>query len=142
MNYGKMKATADRLLEQSGMPVVLSRYESAGNWIKDYDPVEGCDRWTNSTTEEVTYTAPASTPTEYTGYGVRTQFNINEIDGTNIRRDDIRLVLSTSQANGSAMPEPQEGDKFTMDGATYNYVSHERKAPATTDLVYIVQVRL
>lgn len=141
MNYGRMKATADRLLLQNGMPVVLSRYESAGNWIKDFDPVEGRDRWTNSTTGEVTYTAPTTSPTEYTGYGVRTQFNINEIDGTNIRRDDIRLVMSTSQAGGSAMPEPKAGDKFTMDSVTYNYVNHETKAPATTELVYIVQVR-
>lgn len=141
MNYGRMKATADRLLYESGMPVVLSKYESITGYTKSYDPVEGRDIWTDSE-GNVSYTAPTGNPISYTGYGVRSSFLLGEIDGTLIKRGDIKLVLSTSQASGDDMPEPQEGDKFTMDGATYNYVSHERKAPATTDLVYIVQVRL
>ena len=135
MNYGRAKLTADNLLFKNGMLITLSRYVSTGNWIKEYDPVEERDKWTNSVTGEVTYTAPTSSPTTYTGYGIRTSFRVEEIDGTNIKRGDIRLVLSTE------LPEPQTGDTFTMDGKTFNYVSHESKAPAETELVYIVQVR-
>lgn len=136
MNYGRMKATADNLLYKMGMSVTLTRYESSGAWVKSYDPVEGRDMWTNSTTGEIVYTAPANNPVSYTGYGVRSNFLLNEIDGTLIKKGDIKLVLSTE------FPEPQEGDKFTMDGATYNYVSHEIKSPAETAIVYMVQVRL
>ena len=124
MNYGRMKATADNLLYKMGMAVTLTRYESSGSWVKSYDPIEGRDKWTNSTTGEIVYTAPSNNPVEYTGFGVRSNFLLNEIDGTLIKRGDVKLVLSTE------FPEPQEGDKFTMDGSTYSYVSHEIKSPA------------
>jgi len=134
MNYGRMKSTADNLLYKNGMPVVLQRYESITGWVKSYDFVEKRNKWTSST-GEVSYIAPANTPTEYEGYGIRTFYKAYEIDGTNIQRGDVRLVLST------VFPEPAEGDKFVMDGETFNYVNHEVKAPGTTELVYIVQVR-
>jgi hypothetical protein len=139
MDYAKKKEMADRLLQKDGSLITLTRYESTSLWVKSYDPVEMCDKWTKAATEttpeEVTYTAPTGTPTTYQKYGIRTEFKLSEIDGTVIQLGDVRLVLSTD------FPEPQEGDKFTVDSVVYNYVNHEVKAPAITEIIYIVQVR-
>lgn len=134
MNYGRMKSTTDKLLYKMGMPVTLSKYESITGYTKGYDEIENRTTWTDSE-GNVSYTAPSGAPTIYTGYGVRVSYKQNEIDGTNIQRGDIKLVLSTD------FPEPQDGDKFMMDSVVYNYVNHEVKAPSITELVYFVQVR-
>jgi len=135
VDYDKLKATADRLLQAGGMLITLSRYENIIGWAKSYDEVEMCDKWTNSTTGEIAYTAPTGAPTEYKFYGVRTQFSNYETDGNLIQRGDVKLVLSTD------FPVPAEGDKFTVDDTVYNYVNHEEKSPAGIAVTYIVQVR-
>ena len=135
MDYAKAKIKADKLLKKHGMIIPLERYESAGTWEKEYDPIEGRDKWTNSVTGEIAYSAPTNTPTEYKFYGIRTYYRAHEIDGTLIKRGDVRLVLSTD------FPEPQLEDKFTVSNVKFNYVDHEEKAPADIGLVYIVQAR-
>lgn len=135
MNYNSLKATADKLLEKMGMAITLSRYETSGAWVKSYNPLESRNEWKNTGTGEIVLTAPAGNPVAHSGYGIRTDYKTSEIDGTNIQKGDVKLVISTD------FPVPTTGDRLTADSVVYNYVSHEEKSPAGIGLVYIVQVR-
>lgn len=134
MDYAKKKIMADKLLKKNGSLITLTRYESTAIWTKDYDQDEMRYKWTDGE-GNVVHEAPVNTPTEYKKYGVRTSYKLSEIDGTLIKRGDVRLVLSTD------FPEPKAEDKFTVAGVSYSYVDLEPKAPADIPIVYIVQVR-
>lgn len=110
MSYTEITASASALLTAKGTAVTFS-YEST----PAYDPDTG---------------AVSSTTSTATGNGVLTNYRNFEIDGSNIRRNDRKLVYSGA--------EPTVG--ATWDG--YKVVSVNPINPDnTTAIIYIVQLR-
>ena len=70
-----------------------------------------------------------------TSRGVRTRFSQNQIDGTNIRADDILVILDNSN-------RPVVGDIMSMGGVVLGRVfAVEEVAPAGVVIVYRCGVR-
>lgn len=134
--YGNMQSTAARLLSQFGMTMTLKRNGSTVDWVEGYDSVSGRRFWTKVSDSTVVYVAPSGVPIQYTGKGVVTSFKIGEIDGTNIKVGDKKIVLE------SVFPEPRTGDKITVGSTDYNVVAPLMVSrPTDTTIVYFVQVR-
>lgn len=78
-------------------------------------------------------------PTESStaGKGIAEDYDERQIDGAEVRRGDRRvLIVGNSLSAGSVIPE--QGDKITIEGATYEIVRIERDPAAAT---YTCQVR-
>lgn len=71
-----------------------------------------------------TGTTPPPTVTDYTGSGLRTQYKSRDVDGTQIRAGDVRLIVSPILANGSDMPAPQPGQRVQFDGGQWYTVQN------------------
>lgn len=113
--YGRMAATASRLLEKFGAPVTLAR-ETGGT----YDPVTG----------ETTPPADDSQTTT----GLLKRYPDHFIDGTRILTGDRMLILDASV-------QPLMSDRPTIGGQQWTPVSIETQSPAGVPLVYFVQCR-
>lgn len=70
------------------------------------------------------------------GYGVPTNFGSHEIDGTNIQRGDINLLLAAS-----GISKPQINDTVTFSSKTYTIKDVTDIAPGGSSIVYKFQVR-
>jgi len=71
-----------------------------------------------------TGTTPPPTVTDYTGSGLRTQYRSRDVDGTQIRAGDVRLLVSPILTNGSDMPTPQPGQRVQFDGGQWYTVQN------------------
>ena len=108
--YDRAKATATRMLAPrskggKGAELTLTRKVSGS-----YDPVTG---------------KPSVSISVYAGSGFRDTFELKNIDGTLIRRGDVKLLVSPVQLTGEDMPRPTETDTIIFDGTTYTVVSVE-----------------
>jgi hypothetical protein len=112
-----MAAMASRLLTDKGQSVTFSRLTGA-----TFDPVLGNDSGGSITT--------------FTGYGAATDYNKLEIDGTVVKRGDIKLILE------STTTEPEQGDKCTVDSVDYRVMGIEPITPAGTLVISKVQLRV
>lgn len=126
-DYRRLAATADRLLERFGAPLVMRRTAGA-----EYDPetstVDGDD-------------------VVWTGRAVRTHFELRDIDGETIRMTDVRLLVSPHQWSGNTplaaeFPQPQTGDRIEFDGAHLVVQGCRSTRPAGTSVLYDVHVRV
>ena len=135
MDFSRQMNTIKNQLYKNGEPIILERNITITGWSKSYDPVAMMDLWTNTNTLATQYTDPAGTPTQYAGYGVKTSFQLSDIDGTQIKKGDVRVVITAD------FPEPMDDDKFLFDGLYYNYIKHEKIMPGPIVIGYIVQVR-
>jgi hypothetical protein len=115
--YDEMSAVADEILEEFGAPATLTRVTPGG-----YDPATG------GTTPDVT--------TTWTGTGAKFDYEQKDVDGTNIRTGDQRVYLSTV-----GIVNPQTGDTLTIGGVVLNVVASRPLKPASTDVLFDVQVR-
>ena len=113
--YANMAATALRLLDKFGRPVVLTR--TTGESI---DPVTG--RTTPGTDASVTTT------------GLLKPYPDRMIDGTRILDSDRELILSNERV-------PVPSDKPTIGGENWSIVNIKTISPAGTDVIYFCQVR-
>lgn len=71
-----------------------------------------------------TGTTPPPTTDNYTGSGLRTQYKSRDVDGTQIRAGDVRLIVSPVLANGSDMPTLQPGQRVQFDGGQWYTVQN------------------
>jgi hypothetical protein len=121
------------LIEEYGAAIVLSRIEDTDTYTRHYDPLTLSTYWTDS--EDTRYdTKPEAVQIDYEGHGIIQNFKIEQIDGTLVQADDLRLIAID-------IPQPQEGDIFTVNGIEYQYVRTDPVAPGGTTVVYNIQVR-
>lgn len=121
-NYSKAAARADASLRRKGGVVVLRR-ETPG----EYDPEVGGPG--------------AGSETDYEGTGVKLDYDVQLIDGTNILRGDQQLLLSPLQRNGQPMPVPKNSDLVLIGATTYFIKNVAKLEPTDTSLLYTLQLR-
>lgn len=114
-DYAASAATALRLLQQFGGPMVLSRPVVASS-----DPVAGT----------VTEAAPQSLATT----GVRTALGEGVFEGARIEVGDQMWLLSSEV-------EPAMSDKLVVDGVLWTIAAIQKLKPAAVPLLYKVLVR-
>lgn len=64
-----------------------------------------------------------NTSANYSGSGLRQDYDLSDINGSMIRQGDVKILISPTLINGNDMPEPAAGDSVTFDGSTYSVVS-------------------
>jgi hypothetical protein len=74
--------------------------------------------------DPATGTTPPPTVTDYTGSGLRTQYKSKDVDGTQIRAGDVRLIVSPVLLDGGDMPAPQPGQRVQFDGGQWYTVQN------------------
>ena len=115
--YDSLAATADRMIERYGSVAVLNRVVPGA-----YD--------------ETTGATAAATTTVYTGRGAVFGYSQREINGTDVRAGDQRVMLAPTD-----MVLPQTNDTLTINGTTWAVVSARQVAPGGTSVYYEAQVR-
>lgn len=121
--YTRPRATADRLLKKYGAAAVLTRTIPGA-----YDPTTGM--------------TGAPTITNYTGIAFRENYALKDIDGTLIKRGDIRLLMSPKSTDGTDMVRPQTAtDTVLFAGTTYTVVGVDPFDFAGEAVAFYVQCR-
>lgn len=110
--------TASKLLAKHGEPVVLKTVATPS-----FDPITG---------EPV---GGGGVQTEYTGNGYPSKYISTDVDGTNIKQGDIRLIMELVTVR------PQRGWTSTVDGLTYMVMDVQAIRQAGADQLYILQLR-
>lgn len=123
------------LIVNYGTPIVLLRKANTATLVKKYDPALKAFYWVNTETDERFDVEPGEYSMEYNGFAVITKYRNEEVDGTVIKRGDIRLLAI-------GIPLPVLGDIITVAGQTYNYVHCDPVSPGAVDVVYKIQVRI
>ena len=113
-DYSKLQTTATNLIQKFGGTVsviVVSKgtYNTATGVVND-------------------------TTTETEVSGVKVDFKKNEIDGTLVKLNDIKIYLPSTV-------EVSKIDKLKISGNTYNIIDIKEVKPADTFLYYELQVR-
>ncbi len=116
-NYAPLQATALRLITAFGKAITLRR---TGQTVPDANKP-----WEVSAGN-----------TDYTVQGMRVEYTAREIDGTVVRQGDRKYLVA---ASGLAIT-PQAGDQV-LDTDTLTVVNAEILSPASTALIYTLQVR-
>ena len=124
--YDRAKATAIRMLSPrskggKGLEMILRKTVEG-----EYDPSTG--------SAEIIVT-------EYAGSAFRDTFELKSIDGTLIRRGDVKLLVSPVMVAGGDMPEPAENDQVVFDGVTYTVVACDPWSYAGLAVGFEVQAR-
>lgn len=88
-------------------------------------------------------TAPG-TPTDYPVTGLFTKFRQDEVDGTSVKQDDLKVLLSAqNRTTEVALAVVPSTEMILLDDATeYAIVSVKPLRPGNIDVVYTLQVRL
>lgn len=117
-DYTTMQSVASELLEYfGGASERTITYDTGGSF--------------NSTTQ--TFTKSTST---FTGWGVVSQYDQDEVDGVTILSSDLRLVLQKTSRR------PEVDNTVSIDGDDYRIKAVEVSNPGGVDLLYICQVGL
>lgn len=121
--YTSPIATAQRLLAKWGAAAVLTRTVPGA-----YDPATG--------------TTSAATVTTYTGVAFRESYALRDIDGTLVKRGDVRLILAPECTDGTAMVQPAtDTDTIAFNGTTYTVVGADPLKPADESVLFYAQCR-
>jgi hypothetical protein len=111
------------LIRQNGQNTTFVSRTAEGT----YDPATG----SNSSGVNTSYIV--------TGYFYN--YTLEEIDGTDIVRGDRKLLLSTNDTLGNAIPEPITGDSFTGVGDTVVVMRTSKIFSGDQVMCYYCQVR-
>lgn len=60
--------------------------------------------------------------TEYNGSGLRTTYDLKDIDNSYILEGDVEILMSPVMTDGADMPQPSTNDVIVFDGSSYNVV--------------------
>lgn len=116
-DYSRSAASAKRLLDRFGQPIVLLR-QGAGAYDAD--------------TGTVTRSGQS-----HTGVGVLLNYEQRDIDGSVIQEGDQHVLLSAV-----GMPTPQSGDTLTLDdGRTFFVMASRPLAPAGVVVLHELHAR-
>lgn len=116
IDYARLAATALRLIERAGQAGQLRRPTSTG---PKHTPVPG-------------------EPLLYPARFVITKFEASEIDGTRVLATDKKALVA---AEGLAVYPALSDELVEANGRGYRIADVDTLMPATTPLVYVLQVR-
>ena len=116
VNYVDLAKTAGRLLTSFGQDAVFSRTSGA-----TFNPTTG--------------SFTGGTVTQFTSKAARFDYNVREIDGENILRDDFRLIV---EVNGGT---PEVDDDCLFNSTNYRVMSVKTLSPSGEDIYYELQLR-
>lgn len=97
--YDEAAAVVAESLAEYGAPLTIRKIVSG-----EYDPDTG---------------GMTQTPTDYITVGLRESYRLQDIDGSNIKRNDVKLLISPALTAGGQTPVPTTQDKIVFDGSTY-----------------------
>lgn len=116
-NYGRLKATADRLIGRFGRSGTLSRPGSPTG--PAYDPTPG-------------------TPTTYAVSYVVDDYRNSELDGTRVLQSDKKLTMAVKALSIT----PATSDTLVeTDGSVYKIIDVKPLQPGATTLLWEIQAR-
>ncbi len=115
MNYTELASHVEKLIAKYGKTLTLRSYSAA-----TYDPVT------------MTYTPGTAVDTPISA--VEESYKNYEIDGTQIRAGDIRLIASSDVVPTTAM-------KIVIENVEWEIVSIYNLRPSTVTLYYTIQAR-
>lgn len=115
--YSDLAADALELLREFGQSVTLART-------------------TPGTYDAATSAPSAGSSVTYTGTGAVFDYSQRDVDGTNIRTGDRRVLLATS-----GMVMPRTGDTITIGSTALTVVIGREINPAGVPVLYEAQVR-
>lgn len=113
--YPNLRAVASRLLTTYGQNLTFTRKTSTG-----YNAATGVNTLTTS---------------QFSAHGAAFEYNAAEIDGTNIQRGDLRLLLEW------ATTAPILGDTVTIDGLVYRVMNIQPTNPGGVVVMNELQLR-
>lgn len=113
--YARMKATADRLLAKFGQAATLRRSTSTGT---AFNPTPGA-------------------PVDYPITVVVEVYAFREIDGTRIRRDDLKVLM----AKDALTIEPTTSDRLLIGGVEHAILDVRPENPGGVLLMWTIQAR-
>ncbi len=114
--YLRAQATAKRLIEQYGQPLVVRSEDVSGGYDSNGDPL------------------PPQPSVEISGSGVKLDYTISEKESSAIQAGDAKLLFSTT---GS----PQVGMLVEIDGEDWRIIQPNPLQPAGVIVMYSMQVR-
>lgn len=115
IDYGRMRATATRLLTENGKDFMLTRY-SGGTTSADGSDAQGA-------------------PSDHVITGVTVPWSDSQLNSSTVQADDIQLKIEATKFL------PAKGDKVDIDGRLLSVVGIDIKKPADTSLAYFLQLR-
>jgi hypothetical protein len=120
--YNEMQTVADDLLNEFGGTTKVTLKQKSS---ESFDVA----------TQTNTYVETAGNET---AWGIVNQYNVNEIDGTLIESNDLRLVLSAKDITS----KPTTDNTVVWQGVSYRVMNVDNKSPGGVDIVYILQLRV
>jgi len=84
---------------------------------------------------------PPTAETRSDGSGVRTWYNSKDIDGVQVQRDDVKIIVSPQLLNGADMPTPKVNDVVLFDGVNYRIQNVKPWNYAGVNCGFVVQGR-
>lgn len=83
-----------------------------------------------------------STPINIETFGLNVAYSVRDIDGTNVKQGDIRVMTSALDKTGAVIAKPTSGDVFKITGQKdRSIVSVEQEGPDGEAIFYWLQVR-
>ena len=125
INYTRMAATAKRLIEDNGRPVVIRKLsETAADSAKPWRGTTGADTTVNPTAVILDYRA-------------------TDVDGERIKRGDQRMLVAATSlpANTDLRTFDRVEDTDGSIETTYRIVRAEKITPGTVDVYWDLQLR-
>lgn len=124
MSYDNFVALADRLIRKRGGVLTLTRTTPG-----TYDPA--------------TSTTPSPTVVVHTGWAVRSDYKLKDIDGTRVLAGDVQLIISPKTAAGGAFPKPAPStDVLALGGQNYTVIDVDTwNFDGATNVGFLVQAR-
>lgn len=113
INYQRIQQRSDRLLRQNGAEYPVTR-KGAVNVIGGEE----------IHAEDVLFSA----------WGVKTEYDPDEIDGNNIQRGDVKIVFTSEKVIAI-------GDLVTVDGKQHRVIKPNPVKPASLVICYKAQLR-
>ena len=121
MSYARQINSVHKTMIKKGQSVTITRKTSGA-----YDPATSAVTVTESTES---------------GYGVTGSYRQNEIDGALVQQGDVKLLLSPTHADGTALTKPQVNDEVTLSGRTFTIQSVSEVWPGGDAILYTCQLR-
>lgn len=135
-DYANLKdETALPLIQRYGTPITVHRKGDTSMIEKKYNPATKSFYWVNTATGEEYAEEPDEVNFTFNGFAVLTRYTDNQVDGSLVKRGDIRLLAIN-------IPHPQLGDLFKIGDSFYQYVYCEPIAPGNIAVVYKIQIRI
>lgn len=119
--YDETAADVDEALTEYGAPLTIRKIVSG-----EYDPDTG---------------GISQTITDHVTVGLRESYQLQDIDGSNIKRNDVKLLISPTLMAGGQTPEPTTQDKIIFDGSTYTVQNVDPWNYAGVSVGFSVQAR-